>query len=245
MGGDIAEGFQHLEKDGLYHISPGQNKYNSSFEIYLSGYDQPFVFMNPTQNDSDKLTFAHEFGHYMADYYTWGSNAGTDVLEVQSQTMEYLSLVYGEADQKLVDYQLATCLSIYVEQSAYALFEQQMYNLKGVRLSVEQLQALYERIGKAYGFDSWAWDSRDFVTVPHFYSYPMYIISYVVSNDLALQIYQQELEHPGAGLETYDAILYSDEWSVTELAKTHEMEDPLDPARLQKVKDILSTVVAH
>ena len=243
MGGDIADGFWYLEEDGLYHISPGQNKYNSSFEVYLSCYEQGFIFMNPVQDDSDKLTFAHEFGHYMSDFYTWGSEAGTDVLEIQSQAMEYLSLVYAEADQALVNYKLVNCLCTYVEQSAYALFEQQMYDLEGENLTVENLQALYEEIGTDFGFDSWVWDSRDFVTVPHFYSYPMYIISYVVSNDLAFQIYQQELETPGAGLETYNAVLYSDQWSVIEVAKLHEMANPLDSARLQDVKNILRTVV--
>lgn len=243
MGGDIADGFWYLEEDDLHHLSPGQNKYNSSFEVYLSGYDQPFIFINPVQDDSDKLTFAHEFGHYMADYCTWGSQAGTDVLEVQSQAMEYLSLIYAEADQGLVDYKLASCLCTYVEQSAYALFEQRMYELKGDMLTTDHLQALYEEIGTDFGFDSWAWDSRDFVTVPHFYSYPMYVISYVVSNDLAFQIYQQELENPGAGLETYNALLCSDQWSVIEAAQVYEMENPLEPNRLQDVKQILSAVM--
>lgn len=244
MGSDFDDGFAFLEEDNLFHISPGANKYNASFEVYLSGYDQPFIFMNPVQDDSDKLTFAHEFGHYMADYYTWGSNAGTDVLEVQSQTMEYLSLIYGEADQELVDYKMASSLCVYVEQSAYALFEQQMYDLKGVKLTAENLQALYEQIGTEFGFDSWAWDSRDFVTVPHFYSYPMYIISYVVSNDLALQIYQQELETPGAGLETYEQILGSDEWYIMALADDHGLKNPLILSRMLSVRQLFSDALA-
>ena len=202
----------------------------------MSSYDQPFIFMNPAQNDSDKLTFAHEFGHYMTDFYTWGSSAGTDVLEVQSQAMEYLSLIYAEADQELVDYKMATSLCLYVEQSAYALFEQRMYDLKGLKLSAENLQALYEDIGTEFGFDSWGWDSRDFVTIPHFYSSPMYIISYVVSNDLALQIYQQELEKSGAGLDTYEQIPSSSEWYIMSLAETHDLKNPLTIGRVQSVR---------
>lgn len=243
MGGDIADGFAWLKEYGLYHISPGQNKYNSSFEIYLTCYDQPFIFMNPLSDPSDKLTFAHEFGHYMADYYTWGSDAGTDVLEVHSQAMEYLSLVYGQAEESLVDYKLASCLCNYVEQSAYALFEQEMYELKGDELTVENVQALYERIGMEFGFDSWGWDSRDFVTVPHFYGYPMYVISYVVSNDVAFQVYQTELETSGAGLEVYEQMLSSAQWNIMDFAAQHGLQDPLDPARLETVRDTLSTII--
>ena len=240
MGGDIADGYQWLQEYRLYHISPGQNKYNSSFEIYLTCYDQPFIFMNPTSNASDKLTFAHEFGHFMADYYAWGSDAGTDILEVHSQAMEYLTLVYGEADQDLIDYKLAMCLCNYVEQSAYALFEQEMYELEGEELTVENVQALYEQIGTEFGFDCWGWDSRDFVTVPHFYSYPMYVISYVVSNDVAFQVYQMELEASGTGLEPYEKMLSSTQWNIMDFAAEHDLQDPLAPARLETVRDTLS-----
>lgn len=243
MGGDIADGFGWLEDYELYHISPGQNKYNSSFEIYLTCYDQPFIFMNPASDASDQLTFAHEFGHYMADYYTWGSDAGTDVLEVHSQAMEYLSLVYGQAEEGLVDYKLASCLCNYVEQSAYALFEQEMYALEGDELTVENVQALYERIGTEFGFDCWGWDSRDYVTVPHFYAYPMYVISYVVSNDVAFQVYQTELENSGAGLEIYEQMLSSAQWNIMDFAAEHDLQDPLDPARLEAVRQTLSTIL--
>lgn len=243
MDGDIADAFWYLEHDDLYHIAPGQNKYNSSFEVYLTSYDQGFIFMNPVGDNTDKLTFAHEFGHYVADYYCWGSSAGTDVLEVHSQAMEYLSLIYADADQDLVDYKLANCLSIYVEQSTYALFEQRMYELEGEELTAENVQALYEQVGTQFGFDSWAWDSRDFVTVPHFYGYPMYIISYVVSNDLAFQLYQMEKQGTGEGLATYEQMLSSDQQYIMAFAKEYGLADPLDPARLPELLEAFQPIL--
>ena len=102
------------------------------------------------------------------------------------------------------------------------------------------MYALYEQIGTQFGFDSWGWDSRDFVTVPHFYSYPMYVISYVVSNDVAFQVYQMEQEASGTGLETYEKMLSSAQWNIMDFAAEHDLQDPLAPARLETVRDTLS-----
>ncbi len=51
MGGGIQEAYEEM-------------KYEGSFEIYLTSYDAPFVFLNPYEDISDFLSFAHEFGHF-------------------------------------------------------------------------------------------------------------------------------------------------------------------------------------
>ena len=232
MGGIPAEAFTVLERAGVYDISYGENKYASSFELYLWSYGVPFIFMDPWMNASDKLTFAHEFGHFCNDYICGGSYAGTDVAEVHSQAFEYLSLCYGQPPEGLRDYKLAESLELYVEQSAYALFETRVYGLTGEELTVENVQALYEDIGRRFGLDSRDWDPRDFVTVPHFYTNPMYIVSYVVSNDLAMQIYEIELAEPGAGLALYEELLYSQESFLIAFAESYGLKDPMSPKRL-------------
>lgn len=45
--------------------------------------------------------------------------------------------------------------------------------------------------------------ARSWIDVQHFFSAPYYVISYCVSNDAALQIYQLEQETPGAGLKAF------------------------------------------
>jgi oligoendopeptidase F len=235
MGGTPAEAFEVLETNHLYDIAYGENKFNSSFETYLWTYHQPFVFMNPQLGQMDKLTFGHEFGHFCGDYICGGSYVGTDVAEVQSQTFEYLSLVYGENTAGLTRYKMADSLCTYVEQSAYALFEHQVYDLTGDELTVENIQALYARIGEAFGFTSWDWDSRDFVVTPHFFTQPMYVVSYVVSNDVAMQIYQLELEKPGAGLELYEQCLLSQESYIIYFAEECGPQSPFAENRLEEV----------
>ena len=236
MGGLVEEAFDTLEKGGLYDIGYSENKYTTSFEIYLTSYWEPFIFMNPSLSRYDWLTFAHEFGHFCNDYASYGSYAGTDVLEVFSQGMEYLTLPYGEKEEELTRLKMADSLSVYVEQSVYAAFEQQMYELTGDALSTESLYQLYDRIVRDYCFDSAGYDPREFVTIPHFYTNPMYVISYVVSNDAALQLYQLEKETPGAGLQCFEENLDTQESYFLSFLETAGLESPFAQGRLSRVR---------
>lgn len=241
MGGLVRAAFDLMDQRGLYDIGYGENKYNSSFELFLDSYRAPFVFMNAQQWAWDKLTFAHEFGHFVNDYACIGSYAGTDVSEVFSQAMEYLSLIYADGGGELVDLKLADCLCTYVEQAAYAEFEHRLYGLKNP--SVEDVEALYAQVCRDYGFESWDWDSRSFVDVTHFYTNPMYIISYVVSNDAAFQIYQMELAEEGAGLALLQESLYSEESWLLTFTDTYGLESPLVDGRVARVRETLENVL--
>ena len=241
MGGDIADAFSLLEEGGLYNIAYKENKQETSYVAYLWSYYEPYIFMKPYLDISDHMVFAHEFGHFVNNYVCWGNYAGTDVAEVHSQAMEYLSLCYTEHGQMLEVYKLADTLCTYVEQAAYALFEQQVYDLTGDDLTVENVQKLYEQIGREFGFDSCEWDIRDYVVVSHFYTSPMYIVSYVVSCDIAFQIYQLELAEPGAGLALYEKCIYSTDGYLMLFAESYGLEPPFAEGRLEEVKKTLET----
>lgn len=239
MGGAVAEAFGAMDEGGFYDVSYSENKFDTAFEVYLSSYYMPFVFVSPEGSAYDKLSFAHEFGHFASDYFSGGSYAGIDVAEVFSQSMEYLSLCYAENEGELEQYKLADCLCVYVEQAAYAVFEHMVYSLKGEDLTAENVYALYESVGKAYGFDSWNWDSRDFVAIEHFFTEPMYIISYVVSNDVAFQIYQREKERDGSGLRLFQNNLTSEESYVIYFAESIGLESPFADGRVAAVRKTL------
>lgn len=243
MGGVVEDAFGFLEKGRLYDISYGENKYNSSFEVYLTGYQSPFIFMNSNADSYDKLTLAHEFGHFCADYACYGSYAGVDVAEFFSQGMEYLSLCYGEDVKSLTELKMAGSLCTYVEQSAYAAFEQRMYGLSGDELTVEALCALYEEIIREFGLDAYGYDRREFVTITHFYTNPLYIISYVVSNDGAMQLYQLEQEEPGAGLELYENSLTTGDGYFLEFLEGAGLESPFAEGRLAEARRTFEAVL--
>ena len=241
MGGTVKEAYDLMKTAKLYDTGYGENKYNSSFEQYLTGYQEPFVFMNATLTAYDKLVLAHEFGHFCNDYASHGSAAGVDVLEFFSTGMEYLSLCYGGED--LTRAKMADSLGNYVEQGAYASFERQMYGLTGDDLSAEGLYALYEQVALDFGFDSVGYDQREFVDVTHFYTNPMYVFSYVVSNDAAMQLYQLEQAQSGAGLALYEQNLTTEESFFLAFLDSAGLESPFKAGRISSVKAVFESVL--
>ena len=237
MGGVTEEAFRLLDQGKLYDISASPKKSGLSFEVFLTDYYEPFVFISGTGTAYDCLTFVHEFGHFVNDYASVGSAAGTDVMEIFSQGMEYLSLCCAQADEDFVAMKMADSLSVYVEQAAYAAFEQEIYTMTAEALTAEHLLETYAEICRSYGFDSLEWDPRDMITVPHFYSNPMYVISYVVSNDAAMQLYQMELESPGAGKAVFEAHLETEAWGLMEFLEEAGLEYPF--RRVGQVKELM------
>ena len=243
MGGTVQEAFSLMDAAGLYDITWSENKYSASFEVYLTSYYEPFIFMNPERSRYDCLTFAHEFGHFCNDYACYGSYAGVDVLEFFSQGMEYLSLCYGEDTEDLKQIKMTDSLSIYVEQAAFASFEQRMYALEGEELTEENLYRLYEEVVAEYGLDIFGYDRREFVTITHFYTSPMYILSYVFSNDAAMQLYQLEQQESGAGLKLYQDNLASQEAWFLAFLETVGLESPFADGRLEKIADTFREIL--
>lgn len=244
MGGNIWNAFSDMSSAKVYDISYGSNKYSASFEVYLPSYYTPYIFLCSTGTEYDKLSFAHEFGHFCSDYVTpGGSTQGVDVAEIFSQAMEYLSLQYADGGDDLLKLKMATCLSTYVEQAALASFEHQVYSLTENDLTVDGIQSLYEEVCIAYGLDVPGWDSRDYVCVPHFYESPMYIISYVVSNDAALQIYEMELRQQGSGLACFETNLTASQPYIMAFLEEAGLESPFATGRLTRVRLTLETAL--
>lgn len=243
MGGMVQEAFRVMEAGELYDIGYGENKYLSSFEVYLTSYREPFIFMNPTLTTYDHLTFAHEFGHFCNDYASGGSYAGVDVLEFFSQGMEYLSLCYGKDTEQLTTMKMADSLCLYIEQSAFASFEMQMYEIPEEELDVQALTELYDRVALEYGFDSVDYDPREFVTINHYYTNPLYILSYVVANDAAMQLYQLEQEQSGAGLKILEENLSTGEYYLLTFLDSAGLESPFAPGRIRQVRETLEGIL--
>ena len=243
MGDEIWEAFTVMESMGLYDTTIDPKKMDISFEVYLDSYAIPFVFMKPTGTAYDKLVLVHEFGHFVHDYVCYGSYAGTDVAEVLSQGMEYLSLFYGNDTQELEKLKMVENLCVYVEQAAYATFEHRLYEMAEEDLTPENLRSLYAQVGGEFGLDYEDWDPREFVLMAHYFAQPMYLISYVVSNDVAFQLYILEQDRAGQGLALYEKMLSTNESDIQVFVESMEMENPLSQAHVARVREVLEELL--
>ncbi len=243
MGGLMEEAFGTLQECKLYDLSVSDVKYDSSYEVYLYDYRVPFIFINPAGTGSDPLVFAHEFGHFCSDYATGGSDVNTDVAEVFSQAMEYLSLIYADADESLVRMKMAETVSVMVEQAAFADFEYKLYTMADEELTRKNLRAAYEKSCRDYGLYYAGFEPREYITVPHYYDSPMYIISYVVSADVAFQYYQLELAEYGAGLALLQSTLNTEEGQILGFVETAGLQSPFAVGRGSEIRQTVEELM--
>ena len=204
----------------------------------------PFIFINGQGNTDDKLTLTHEFGHFCRDYASYGYSLSIDVAEFFSQGLEYLSLFYAEDGATLEQYKMYESLCLYVEQAAYASFEHQVYDLKGDQLTMENVDALFAKVMADFGLDYYGDSSNAYVQIPHFFISPMYVISYVISNDAAMQIYQLEKAESGAGKRVYEDALATEEMYFLAFLRESDLQDPFSPSHLKAVRDTFWEIFA-
>lgn len=241
----VKEAFSFMEKNGLYDIAPSIGKVQYNFTTYIPVYESPFIVINAYENQSDLLTFAHEFGHFTDMFLNYNRNNILDLSECASQGMEYLMITYLPESQKklqnkLIEYKMFDTLYVHVTQSAYTAFEQEVYALSPEEVTLERINAIATDIGQRFGINA---DSISFgigwVMIPHFFEESFYCISYCVSNDVALQIYQAECKKAGSGVDIYMNLL--DYWSREEDATFLEIVEKaklLNPCKKERVNEI-------
>ncbi len=252
IGGSMAEAFAFMEDYGLYDVELRANKANLSFQTYLDDYDAPFLFLDPYGDMEDLLDFAHEFGHYADAYVNLNSYETIDLAECYSQAMEFLLLSRldgitqpGEAENlrlmKLVD-----TLDLYVTQAFLAQFESRVYAMDEKELSVDSLNALALELAMSWGSydrDCPELSALSWIDVTHFFERPFYVISYPVSNDIAVQIFALELEQPGAGMEKFNGLLQRSGWAMTETAQAAGLSSPFAPGRVEQAAALLQSLM--
>ena len=248
MGGEVEEAFRFMEHYELFDVSLSENKAGKSFQTYLSDYRAPFVFVDPYGDDSDILSFAHEFGHFLDAYVNYNASESIDVAEVFSQSMEYLMLDYAEgalSEERLENLRRLKwldTLELYVQQASFAAFEKAVYAADPEQLDADFLNELSLRVAVDYGYyDGYSEEyyALSWIDIVHFFEQPFYVVSYPVSNDLALQIWELEQEEPGAGLRKYLEALPRDYDGMIATAEAAGLESPFAPGRVENTAEDL------
>lgn len=252
MGGYIAEAFDFMTSYGLYDVAMRDNKASASFQAYIRDYDAPFLFIEGREDSDDIIGFAHEFGHYTEAYVNLGSFESADLAECYSQAMEYLALwrLDGVLPEKEAEnlrlMKLLDTLYLYITQGALAEFERRVYAMDTAELSAESLNAVWEELAESWGYMDEAnrtGSVMGWIDVPHLFEQPFYVISYPVSNDVALQIFALEQESPGAGLNKYNELLPRDSGAMIETAEGAGLSSPFAEGRVQKAAALLEKLI--
>jgi oligoendopeptidase F len=122
-------------------------------------------------------------------------------------------------------------------------FEDRVYRMSDKALTVENIRALYSQVAGEYGLGDMV-DGRSYVNVTHLFTSPMYVISYVVSHDTAMQIYQMERAESGAGLKMLTDNLAPTEITFMAFAEATQLESPFAAGRIQSVEQTFREVFA-
>lgn len=245
MGGTIRDAFREMERYELYDIDISEKKGDISYQTYLYSYDEPFAFVKTEGWSDDILGFGHEFGHFVDAWYNYNGTDNNDLAEVFSQGMEYLLLSYVPEDyrEELTEYKLLDTVDIFSQQGSYAEFEREVYARPAGEWTPEALNELSLKLAKDYGYfregreDYYA---KSWIDISHFFDNPFYVVSYVVSNDAAFQIYERESARTGDGLAVWNKLLPRDRDGFLETLEVQGgLEDPFAAGRMKKVADLL------
>jgi len=249
IGGVAAEAFDFMSEYELYDIAVSPRKAGMSFQTYLTDYHAPFLFLDAAGDTEDILSFAHEFGHFTDAYANDDAYETIDLAECYSQGMEYLLLsrlggmLEREDVENIARLKMLDTAALYVQQAAFAEFESRVYALGADNLSAEVLNELSLQLAVDYGFYTPGYDTyygMGWTDITHYFEIPFYVITYPVSNDVAMQIYAMELEEAGSGMEAYLRFLDRDFSGLMEGVEAGGFESPFAPGRLENVVQIMS-----
>ena len=244
FGGSVQEAYDFMLRHELCDLKQDSRKANMSFETYLNDYEAPFLFVNAAGTNEDILTFAHEFGHYSDAYVNLNSYESVDLAEVYSQAMEYLVLsrLDEQLDESEVDnlarIKMIDTVEMFVQQASYAEFEHRVYALGAENLSAEVLNETARQVAKEYGYYVYQYDeffSLSWIDIPHYFEQAFYIVSYPISDDLAMQIFDLERGEPGAGMQRYLDNLERDFSGMMGLVDAGGFDSPFAPGRVEAI----------
>lgn len=244
LGGEFAEACDFMIEYELYDISDSVGKMNGSYTTYLEAYEMPYLFLSPTGYSDDLLTAAHEFGHFVDSYVNCNLTSSTDCAEIFSNALEYLMLdrfdLPDSTREAMTASKLADSLLVFLSQACYAEFERRVYDLPDGELTAERLGEVFAACCADFGltelYGSSPSAAKSWVLIHHFYIAPFYVISYCVSEDAALRIYQCELSD-GSGLTAYRRLLsLSADNTFVNLLEEAELGSPFDDGRMEELQ---------
>ena len=247
MKGVIADAFDYMFELGLYNIGYSELKSRSSFTTYLYNNNVPYLFVSPECTAEDFFTLSHEFGHFVDAYHNKDFEANIDAAEIPSRAMEYIMPYYtnslrGYSRDELTKYSLYTAAEIYTVQSFISSFESKIYTLSPDEIDLNKLNSIAYECAEKFGLSAmselyrYAW-----IDITHIFEAPFYTVSYIIANDVALQVLEAELNSPGkGGVDAFvKVITRDDDLTFVEQLADSGFKSPFNSERVRKIASML------
>ena len=147
-------------------------------------------------------------------------------------------------DDELYSLLLMKLLDVYNSyvQAGYAEFEHRVFSENPDKLTADKINSIWLDICDDYGMTEEGFEylyEMMWIDIPHFFEYPFYVISYTVSNEVALQIFELEAMEDGDGLEMYGNMLLCDSDKLLDLIEESGLESPFSEERVKESAEFL------
>ncbi len=200
---------------GWIDVYENEGKRSGAYSWGAYGF-HPYVLLNYDEKLDDMFTLAHEMGHAMHSYYTWGNQKfiygdySIFLAEVASTVNEALLMDHllktkkDEATQKyLLNHYLENFRGTVFRQTMFAEFELITHKMAedGEPLTVEALCGVYRELNKKYYGPDIVIDERivyEWMRIPHFYN-AFYVYQYATGFSAAVTLSEKILNAGGAG----------------------------------------------
>ena len=250
LGREFATAYDYMTDFDLYDITSSPSKMPGSYMTYLPTYGMPFMYVSPEHDIGDLMTAAHEFGHFVDGFVNCGGTTSIDCNEIFSQALEYMSINAADLDEKvrasLTRSHAAEAVMVFLNQACYADFENRIYELPEEELTPERLNQVFMECCQEYLYVPEG--SEDLMgpgwfEVQHFFIAPQYVISYCISLDAALQVYERELES-GDGIDVYfDLLSKASGNTILALLEEGGLTSPFQRGRVKELGNFLSELM--
>lgn len=214
LGEEYSHEFEKGLNEGWIDIYENKGKRSGAYAWGAYG-THPFVSLNYDNTINSMFTLAHEMGHAMHSFYTWGNQPYVYgdytifVAEVASTVneallMDYMLKTTTDKDKKmyLVNYFMEQFRGTLFRQTMFAEFELKTHEMceNGQPLDFDSLCKLYGNLNKEYYGDEIINDKQitwEWARIPHFYT-SFYVYQYATGYSAAIALSKKILEENGA-----------------------------------------------
>lgn len=250
MDPELKEAWAFMVDYDLFDFAPSANKGPHQFCTTIPGYDAPYIFGQWDDSVHSAITLTHEFGHFYDMWLRYDSGVvfNLDIAETYSQGLEFLLQDFfsdfADDPELLIRGEVAgAVINIFCYQAVLDEFSMRSYSMDS--FDAKQLARLYSEVNGEFGLDFASVDggAEDYswILVPHLFSSPFYVPSYITSALTAMQIWALAQENWNEAMDLYLAMIHADQnQPFQSLVESVGLMSPFDADAVPFVADAIA-----